>query len=258
MLERAGWATVMGLAASVAGADTFTETFDDAVQPEWAITASRNHAITIADGKATFTKSANQPGGGAYLTICDSRLEGDFDFRVKINRTSTNEAGLQVTAAGSSIVEADIEFTNLSKITANVCTPSCSSFVLNTGVAQTTLFIKRVGSTLTLGFAGTVDFPLLTKTAPALSGPLSVKLYQEDKANSNAAYSVWFDDVVITGALEEIGADLNVDGVVDGADLGKLLGEWGDCDGESCCETDINDDGVTDGADLGLMLGEWS
>jgi len=47
-------------------------------------------------------------------------------------------------------------------------------------------------------------------------------------------------------------ADLNGDGVVDGADLGLLLGQWG-TDGPA----DLNDDGVVDGADLGLLLGQW-
>jgi len=47
-------------------------------------------------------------------------------------------------------------------------------------------------------------------------------------------------------------ADLNGDGVVDGADLGLLLGQWG-TDGPA----DLNNDGVVDGADLGLLLGAW-
>jgi len=46
-------------------------------------------------------------------------------------------------------------------------------------------------------------------------------------------------------------ADLNHDGVVDGADLGILLGAWGTAGG------DINADGATDGSDLGLLLAAW-
>lgn len=45
--------------------------------------------------------------------------------------------------------------------------------------------------------------------------------------------------------------DLNGDGEVNGADLGLLLGAWGNANG------DLNGDGVTNGADLGLMLGAW-
>lgn len=47
-------------------------------------------------------------------------------------------------------------------------------------------------------------------------------------------------------------ADLNGDGVVDGADLGALLGDWG-----SVGVGDLNGDGVTNGADLGELLGAW-
>lgn len=46
-------------------------------------------------------------------------------------------------------------------------------------------------------------------------------------------------------------ADLSGDGVVDGGDLGLLLGAWGSAAG------DLNDDGLTDGSDLGVMLGAW-
>lgn len=47
--------------------------------------------------------------------------------------------------------------------------------------------------------------------------------------------------------------DLNGDGLVDGGDLGILLGTWG-----SAGPADLNADGVVDGADLGLFLGFWS
>ena len=51
--------------------------------------------------------------------------------------------------------------------------------------------------------------------------------------------------------------DLNVDGVVNGADLGLLLGAWGVCPGAPGCTGDLNNDGVVNGADLGLLLGAW-
>jgi hypothetical protein len=44
-------------------------------------------------------------------------------------------------------------------------------------------------------------------------------------------------------------ADLTGDGLVNGADLGLLLGAW-----ELTALGDLNGDGITDGADLGLML----
>jgi len=48
-------------------------------------------------------------------------------------------------------------------------------------------------------------------------------------------------------------ADLNGDGVVDGADLGVLLNAWGSTDAAA----DLSGDGVVDGADLGILLNAW-
>jgi len=50
--------------------------------------------------------------------------------------------------------------------------------------------------------------------------------------------------------------DLNLDGEVNGADLGLLLGAWGACPGTPC-PGDLNLDGEVNGADLGLLLGAW-
>jgi len=50
-------------------------------------------------------------------------------------------------------------------------------------------------------------------------------------------------------------ADVNGDCAVDGADIAKLLGEWGP---REWSVADLDDDGVVDGRDLGLMLGEWN
>jgi len=56
-----------------------------------------------------------------------------------------------------------------------------------------------------------------------------------------------------TECKEPVLADLNGDGVVDGADLGILLSNWG---GKGV--GDLNDDGIVDGADLGILLSAWS
>lgn len=50
--------------------------------------------------------------------------------------------------------------------------------------------------------------------------------------------------------------DLNLDGAVNGADLGALLGAWGSvAPGGSVA--DLNGDGAVNGADLGSLLGAW-
>ncbi|MDG2030769.1 MAG: right-handed parallel beta-helix repeat-containing protein [Phycisphaerales bacterium] len=52
-------------------------------------------------------------------------------------------------------------------------------------------------------------------------------------------------------------ADINGDGVVDGADLTIVLGEWGPCPVPDDCPGDLTGDGLVDGADLTIVLGEW-
>ncbi|MCA9286717.1 MAG: hypothetical protein KDA22_15950 [Phycisphaerales bacterium] len=48
-------------------------------------------------------------------------------------------------------------------------------------------------------------------------------------------------------------ADLDGNGIVDGADLGELLAQWGTAGPSG----DLNGDGTVDGADLGLLLAAW-
>jgi hypothetical protein len=54
-------------------------------------------------------------------------------------------------------------------------------------------------------------------------------------------------------SCEPSNGDLDGNGVVDGADLGTLLSEWGNAGGPA----DLNCDGVVDGADLGIQLSNW-
>ena len=51
-------------------------------------------------------------------------------------------------------------------------------------------------------------------------------------------------------------ADLNLDGTVNGADLGSLLGTWGAV-APGGAVADLNGDGAVNGADLGMLLGAW-
>lgn len=54
--------------------------------------------------------------------------------------------------------------------------------------------------------------------------------------------------------LECLPEDFNCDGLVNGSDLGTLLGLWGPCDD---CVADLNCDGLVDHADLELLLRNW-
>jgi hypothetical protein len=57
----------------------------------------------------------------------------------------------------------------------------------------------------------------------------------------------------VPDACDAVFGDLNGDGIVNGADIGLLLGAWG-----TSGPGDLNGDGQVDGADIGLMLGAWT
>ena len=59
------------------------------------------------------------------------------------------------------------------------------------------------------------------------------------------------------GCPEEIAADIDGNGRVDGADMGLLIARWGPCLDEPCAE-DINGDNEVNGGDLGILIASWS
>jgi hypothetical protein len=72
-----------------------------------------------------------------------------------------------------------------------------------------------------------------------------------DLAEAQAAYTVGFAATFEIGVAPCLG-DLNGDLTVDGADIGLLLGDWGNGG-----PGDLNDSGTTDGADIGILLSAW-
>jgi formylglycine-generating enzyme required for sulfatase activity len=56
-------------------------------------------------------------------------------------------------------------------------------------------------------------------------------------------------------ASAQCAGDLTNNGIVDGADIGLLLSNWGPCG--SSCLYDLNNDGKVNGADLGILLANW-
>lgn len=53
------------------------------------------------------------------------------------------------------------------------------------------------------------------------------------------------------------GADIDLDGDVDSADLAMLLGAWGGCGDCGVCPADLNGDCTVDAGDLSILLGSW-
>lgn len=73
--------------------------------------------------------------------------------------------------------------------------------------------------------------------------------------NRNDGNDIYAQRVNLDGFLGTPG-DVNDDGIVNGVDLGLLLGAWGPC--PAFCAADLNVDGEVNGIDLGILLGGWT
>ncbi|MBC22530.1 MAG: hypothetical protein CMJ32_01255 [Phycisphaerae bacterium] len=102
-------------------------------------------------------------------------------------------------------------------------------------------FTNPLANALRWGMLNTFWFD---STAPPVSGDITVGLH-------TAGGFLTFEAIVPETAVPSLPGDLNGDCVVDGQDLGALLGAWGTPDG------DLTGDQTTNGEDLGALLGAW-
>lgn len=79
--------------------------------------------------------------------------------------------------------------------------------------------------------------------------------WSDERNDANDVYAQRVNADGSLGVIEAPDADLNQDGVVDGADLTQVLGAWGPCGG---CPEDLNGDGLVDGAEITIILGAWT
>ena len=95
------------------------------------------------------------------------------------------------------------------------------------------------------------------QTDGALEGTYSVDLIVRSSDEDIPGESTHDSTLRIEVEIGEGGlfGDLTGDGLVNGGDLGLLLGSWGPCAG---CPADLDGDGIVDGGDLGLLLGAWT
>ena len=103
-------------------------------------------------------------------------------------------------------------------------------------------------STLQLVYAGACGGTRVDLAAAGLQQARYVRI----SVAANAA-SVPEVDAVVAVRVPQSSADLDGSGVVDGTDLGLLLGAWG-----AAGLGDLDGNGVVDGTDLGMLLGAWS
>ncbi len=91
-----------------------------------------------------------------------------------------------------------------------------------------------------------------TLTIPGTSLPQALMIYNDGGFSTDEIRVATTWSAALGLPEPACAADLDGDGMVDGSDLGELLGQWGDAG-----SGDLNGDGVVDGDDLGSLLGGW-
>ncbi|MCA9285567.1 MAG: hypothetical protein KDA22_10145, partial [Phycisphaerales bacterium] len=122
----------------------------------------------------------------------------------------------------------------------------------------------RLAVTGTASLAGTLVVSRVNGFAPSKNDVFTILTAGTRVGEFDAVVSCDVVEVVYTDTTVEIRilnagsipGDLDGNGVVNGADLGLLLGLWGPCL-DACCPADLTGDGAVDGGDLGILLGNW-
>jgi hypothetical protein len=157
---------------------------------------------------------------------------------------TSNSCGGEITA-GTSVTDGNWHF-----VVAVVDAGTTRSLYIDGGLAQATGPTNPITATASQLVFGGATFG--GDTGGAYTGLLDdVQIY--DSALTCAQVAAMF---ATPGSTAPNVFDINRDGVVNGADLGLLLGEWGPCG--AACLADFDCDGDVDGADLGQLLGAWT
>ena len=113
----------------------------------------------------------------------------------------------------------------------------------------------NVADEISASAAAWIDRSFVVSSVATPGETLTVRFVVEDRPN-NSITEAGIDLVRVERTVCEDPsnpADLDGDGVVNGADLAVLLGAWGEKGGAA----DLNGDGVVGGADLSVLLGNW-
>jgi hypothetical protein len=159
----------------------------------------------------------NSRGGGMHLVQGTPTLKR---VTVRNNQSSNLIGGVSWSATGSS--------------TAKLVMEACS-------ITGNAAYVTQGG----LGISETASLPV--------SASLQGSTVCNNTPRPNVGGGRWID--LGGNTICDCVGDLNIDGVVNGADLGLMLSSWGPCG--TSCPYDINADGQINGADLGLVLSAW-
>lgn len=227
----------------------------------------KDSAASVRD--CVIEQNAAAFGGGAYLFNHAGRVDRCM---VRGNTATEDGGGLQLYGGSTEVVDSAVEQNSAVHRGAGLHLVQGTPTILRTTIR---------GNQCTAGTAGGISW--------VPGGAASALLFLDDatvsgnSASNQGGIGVVTDDSGIvklrlrgtsvcgnapapqvSGAYTDLGgnticncpADINADGVANGADLGRLLFDWGPCAG-SACQSDLDGSGTVDGADLGALLAAW-
>lgn len=118
----------------------------------------------------------------------------------------------------------------------------------NSGITISPSYIDISTPPMTLGNVGPIT---IENAVPGSTVCLTITIHSSN-LHECCAVQLCFDMPFCM--VDACPGDINLDGVVDGADLGLVLSAWG---GNGADGADLNFDGTVNGADLGLLLAAW-
>ncbi len=113
------------------------------------------------------------------------------------------------------------------------------------------------------GYINSRDFAFAPNTAGAGDlGPEGIAFVSESDSPTGKALLLVAHEISGTLAVYEVArvcdtpGDINADCIVNAADLGELLSQWGPC-GKGACSADLDADGEVGASDLATLLSNW-
>jgi hypothetical protein len=204
--------------------------------------------------------------GGDYVVSASSsivlpdpvwwlRVGGDFDVAIDdASRFVMDQATLELTGLSAAPTQAvEVIAADLGPVNAGFSTTNFLLGALRIRAGATVHLVDAHGNAPGAGNEAIYVNSLMVPAGATLVTN-GLKVYTR-AATIVGSVSNPADIVVVPGTPPCI-ADLFGDGIVNGADLGILLANWGAC-GTGTCAADLNGDGQVNGADLGIVLAGW-
>jgi hypothetical protein len=188
--------------------------------------------------------NAQAYGGGLQLFGCTSTVQSCV---VENNIATTAGAGMHLVLGNPSIRATTVRSNSSNDKGGGISWDAAGSNTATCLLDGTTV----LDNTATYLGGGVYVYPRPTSNLPYITATLS-----NTSVCTNGPRNV-FGPYLATGTTTvcDCAGDVNLDGVVNGGDIGAMLAYWGPS--PSVPEADANHDGVVNGFDLGLLLANW-